>query len=270
MVFGNQHSIVRTVTQTGSMRRALGRCLRLAACLAIALAGALPAHANTYLFSFTGAEIKAALQAADGPLVFSESAYFAIFLQPDPVQISNYTYQPLSSPNPTGDNPWSADTITDPSSPDFGYSLANPCTSNCTWAGYSKGATQTDVTVLSGTNIFLGGAWASFGTPPVGWGGTVGIIQSLMPDNAVFQFGINIAGTLSGSYTVRGYASRLQSGNPGYMSGDTKEDHGVGFSLTDTPSSSEVPEPSTLALGAAGAIAFFLLRRRRTGAVSVL
>jgi hypothetical protein len=226
------------------------------------LLAAAPSFANTYLFSFTASQLQAALLTAEGPAAYNESAYFAIFVQPDPLQISNYSYLPVSSPNPTGDNPWSADVIDDPANPALGYSLGNPCTADCEWAGFYKGPTQSDVTVVSGTSIFLGGAWASFGTPPIGWGMTFGTIQDLMPGSSVFSFSINTASVLSGSYTIRGYASRLQSGDPGYMTEDTKEDHGISFSLSAEAMSS-VPEPSTLVFGAFGVGAILLARSRR-------
>jgi hypothetical protein len=234
-----------------------------------AVAGVRPAQANTYLFSFTGTELMNALNVATGPAAYGESAYFAIFVQPDPGQVSNYTFVAEKSPNPNGPNPWETNTITDPSSPNLGYSVASPCTANCAWARFDKAPNQTSVTVVSGanggpgnSNIFLDNDWFSFAAPPYGWGGTDALITSIMPGNAVFSFSIATNANLSGSYSISGYASGLQSGTSSYMTFDTKEDHGIPFTLTATAHSS-VPEPGTLGLLLTGGIALAALRRTR-------
>lgn len=240
--------------------------------VAVLLVWGAPARANTYLFSFTASQLMAALQTSQGTPIYSESAYFAIFVQPDPAQISNYTYVSETTPNPTDPNAWITNTINDPSSPNLGYST--PCTSNCIWAYFEKDPNATAVTLVSGANggagganIFKNGDFYSDTPPPYGWGPTDAIINTIMPGNDVFAFTISTTQTISGSVTLKGFASAIKSGNSTSMSIDTKESDGIPFSL----SVSQVPEPGTWAmLGGGGVLLGWLgwRRRRSTGTES--
>jgi hypothetical protein len=226
------------------------------------------ARANTYLFSFTTADLMSALQTSRGTAEYSESGYYAIFVQPDPAQITNFTVTSANTPNPTDPNVWDASVIDDPSSPFLGYGV-DSCTSNCTWAGFYKDSTYTgtpghttpnqpDVTIVSGannpgTNIFLGHSWFDTGSPPYSWGGeTRGrpptilfnqVINTVMPGSDVFSFALTTSQALSGTYQLVGYASALISGDPGSMTGDTKDSAGLAFSMDVTLGST--PEPAT-------------------------
>ena len=227
------------------------------------------AHANQYLFSFTTSQLMAALQSAEGTASYNESAYFAIFIQPDPFVISNYTYTVEVPGNYQESNPWMGGTIVDPASPNLGYSQAYPCPSDCEWAVFAKRPDQTSVTVISGanggaggSNIFMNHFWQSNAPWPYGWGGTGGVITTIMPGSDVFRFVIDTSQTLSGSYTLNGYASILQSGSQTTMTGDTKEEPGHYFSLDVTPS--DVPEPGAVGLFAAGGLVFGYRYRRTT------
>jgi len=249
-------------------RRALATRWLLPAALLL-FVGA-PARANTYLFSFTASQLMAALQTSQGNSIYSESAYFAIFVQPNPAQISSYTYVSETTPNPGDPNAWITNTITDPSSPNLGYST--PCTANCTWAYFEKDPNATSVTLVSGANggagganIFMNGDFYSDTSPPYGWGPTDAIINTIMPGADRFQFTISTTQTLSGSYTLKGFASAIKSGNSTNMSIDTKESDGIPFTLTTTLG---VPEPGTWATIAGGFVLLALLAwRRRAAAV---
>jgi hypothetical protein len=249
------------------------------------------AKANTYQFSFTASQVLSALQtshASDVNDPFLASAYFAIFVQPDPAQISGYSINPLSLgiPNPTDPNAWQASIINDPSNPALGYGLAD-CTANCDWAGFYKNTpTQAtgNATVISannlgpqGSNIFLGSDRSDNALPPFGWGGQTydfvhnryvtvfdQVINSIMPGNDAFTFTINTSQTLSGTYTLLGYASALVSGSTTLLTG-TKDDGGIAFSMQFTFGSA-TPEPATWASMFGGVLvlaAFLCLRRSR-------
>jgi hypothetical protein len=230
------------------------------------LVSGAPARANTYLFSFTASQLMTALQTSQGNAIYSESAYFAIFVQPNPAQISGYTYVSETTPNATDPNAWITNTITDPSSPNLGYST--PCTSNCTWAYFEKDPNATAVTLVSGANggagganIFKNGDFYSDTPPPYGWGSTDALIGDPMPGADVFQFVISTNQNLQGAYTLKGYASAIKSGNSTSMSIDTKESDGIPFSLTVFTG---VPEPGTWAtIGSGGLLLGLLAWRRR-------
>jgi hypothetical protein len=244
---------------------AAGLTLRCAL-LALAFIGSsTPAQANTYLFSFTTSQILTALQTAQGTAVYDESAYFAIFLQPNPAQVTNYTYSSVTSPNPTDTNAWVTNTITDPASPYFGYNNQT-CTANCTWAYFEKAPTATAVTLVSGANggsggrnIFLNGDFSSNSPPPYGWGTTDALINAIMPGSDAFQFAITTNLTLSGDFTILGRASSIKSGSASSMTLDTKENDGIAFTLTATQG---VPEPGTWSMLAIGGALLGLARLR--------
>jgi hypothetical protein len=67
------------------------------------------------------------------------------------------------------------------------------------------------------------------------------VINTIMPGNDVFTFTINTSQTLSGTYTLRGYASALVSASTTLFTG-AKDDGGLSFSL---PVSVATPEPAT-------------------------
>lgn len=235
------------------------------------------AHANTYLFSFTTAQLMTALQQSQGTALFNESAYFAIFVQPDPAQVSSYSYVTgsLTAPNPSDPNQWDTSVITDPTSPFLGYGT-NTCTANCSWAGFYKDSSAPYVTVVSGanygpggSNIFVGNDWFDQGSAPFAWGGQDTdfnvlydqYMNTVMPGSDVFSFQINTSQPLSGAITLKGSASALVSGSPTFMSGNTKDDGGLSFSLTVTPS----PEPGTWASMLGGGLVFLgLLYLKKT------
>jgi hypothetical protein len=269
MKFNNGSAIHMTTPRLTTGKHA--RSIRFAIVAAALLLFGSPAFANTYLFSFTVSQVMTALQTSEGSAAFDESAYFAIFAQPNPAVVSGYSYSSETAPNPTDPNAWVASTITDPSSPNLGYSSGAPCTSNCTWADFYKGPSQTSVTLISGanggsggSNIFQGTTWFSFSTPPYGWGFTTATISAIMPGADTFQFLISTTASLTSStYSVLGYASELQSGSPTTRTGDTKEDHGIAFTLNASVSPVTVPDPSPAVLTGGGAAVLFLLARRR-------
>jgi hypothetical protein len=259
-----------STTQTVAGRRGV----RFPALAVLSLLFCTPALANTYLFSFTVSQVMTALQTSQGSAAYDESAYFAIFAQPNPAVVSGYTYAAETAPNAGDTNPWVASTITDPSSPNLGYSAGAPCTTNCTWADFYKGPSQTSVTLISGanggaggSNIFQGTTWFSFSSTPYGWGFTTATISAIMPTTETFQFIIDSPTALTSStYSVLGFASELQSGSSLTRTADTKEDHGISFTLTANVSPvASVPDPSTgLLTGSGAALLFAFLWRRKS------
>lgn len=246
------------------------------------------ARANTYRFSFTASQVLSALQKAEGSSNFDESAYFAIFVQPDPAVVTTYSYAggiSFNAPNNGNLDAWQSNTITDPSSPNLGYSSLSPCTTNCTWVQYSKQSGdspdgQTSVTVLSqadpaagGTGDFFLGATYWDNTPaPYGWGATNATITTVYNTknaNPLFQFLVNTPLNLSGSVALQGRASSLRSSSTTtFTTGPfgTKEHDGISFNLNATVTNA-VPEPEAVVLTAAGLgfllISAVLKRRRR-------
>jgi hypothetical protein len=247
---------------------------KLIALATVLLASTQAAHANTYLFSFSTSDLMTALQTSRGPAEYSESAYYAIFVQPDPGQISSFTVTAANTPNPTDPNVWDASVINDPSSPFLGYGVTH-CTSDCTWAGFYKDSSYTgtppsttpnepDVTIVSGannpgTNIFLGHSWRDTGQTPYAWGGqTTGfppatlynqVINTVMAGSDVFSFAITTSQALSGTYQLQGYASALVSGSSTSMTGDTKDSTGLAFTINVTVATTPEPGTWTSALG---------------------
>jgi hypothetical protein len=234
--------------------------------------GASKARANTYLFSFTATDVLNALHASEGNTIFNESAYFAVFVQPSPSAVSTYSYTGIiDGPNTGNTDAWQANTITDPSNPNLGYSAGNPCTANCTWVQYSKQNGQSSVMVLSradpanGNNgdFFLNAAYSDNVPAPYGWGNTVATITSVINGtnaNPRFDFQITTPQTLTGPITLLGYASELRSTSSGtFTTGPfgTKEHDGIAFTLTATPSA--VPEPGSSLTAASGLALLFAL-----------
>lgn len=210
---------------------------------------AVPARANTYLFSFTGQEILDALKdpSAQGFVTEQESAYFGIWLQPS---VASFSYLNIYSPNPTSQQAWDANTINDPA--DLGQSG--------TFAGFNKLSNTAYVAVLSdanngGTaanNIFLNHNYTGSGTPaaPVGWGSNTQTMTEIMNTSALFKFMIETPSALTGPVTVNGVASALISGSTNIMTAGTKDFPALDFTLTETPQ--YIPEPDSWVLAVAG------------------
>jgi hypothetical protein len=233
--------------------------VKLFAVVLALLGSSQAAHANTYLFSFSTADLMSALQTSRGTAEYSESGYFAIFVQPNPSQIASFTVTAANTPNPTDPNIWDASVINDPSSPFLGYGVST-CTTDCTWAGFYKDSSEPDVTIVSGannpgTNIFLGHSWYDQGVTPYAWGGeSTGfppvvlynqVINTVMAGSDVFSFAITTTQALSGTYQLKGYASALVSGSSTSMTGDTKDATGLAFTIN--VSINPTPEPGTWA-----------------------
>jgi hypothetical protein len=223
-----------------------------------------PLRANTYMFSFTTQDLMTAFQTAQGSGVYTESAYFAFFVQPTTSQISSYSY--VSETAPTDPNQWQATTVQDYSDPNYYFTSTGSCTTNCTWAEFTKNVSlpnSSNVTVISGANggsggnnIFKDSSFAGGGLgldPPLGWGNNTLIINEIMPTTDSFSMVISTSQTLSGSYTLQGRTTALKSGNPGSLSNE-KESDGIPFTLTVTAVNT-VPEPGTSVLFAVGILA---------------
>lgn len=234
------------------------------------------ASANQYLFSFTGQQALDALLATEGATIFNKSGYFALFVQPNPSVVSSYTWVSETSPNAGAGDAWLATTITDPASPNLGFNtLAHPgnCTSNCTFAQFSKQNGQASVSMLSranggpgGANIFLNHTFHDAVPAPYGWGPTVATITSIMSESSQFQFVIDTPLTLPGNVSLIGYASELRSASTGsFPFLGSKEFNGIPFTITATVVPA-VPEPGTwiLCLGAIGLLARFRFRANKT------
>jgi hypothetical protein len=273
-------------------------------CAALLVLGASEAKANTYLFSFTAGQVLDALKTVrtnnnpDLPNDYYESAYFALFFQPDATQIANYSFvtNSLGTPNPSDPNVWETSIINDPSNPNLGYGLG-ACTSNCDWAGYYKNTTTGHSTVghpseyldyasvvsdaaLPGTNIFLNKSWRDLGSTPFYWGGTLHyvdefdddqftvlydqVINTVIPKSSTFSFTITTNQTLSGTYRIKGSASALISGSTTAFD-SVKDDGGILFDLDVTANYvSAVPEPSTCWLMLAGSLVLGIRIRAAT------
>ena len=232
------------------------------------LALAPVAHANTYLFSFTGSEILAGL--ADKQGEFTRSAYFEIFLQPDPALHASYSYTPgsIAGPTPSPANAWDATTITDPSNPLLGYDGGDlACAHNCTWVRFGKEFGQTSVSVLTSASFFNSGdvSWSSGGAFPYAWGLTPATVAAgsagLVSPSSTFQFEVTTADVLSGNVKVYGYASALISTSSTSWTG-AKETDNLPFTLT--MSLPAVPEPSTWSLLLGPAVALWIRRRSQS------
>jgi hypothetical protein len=264
---GSIESLMTTATKSlnRSKTKALGFVLGFALlCLAP------EAKANTYLFSFTGAQALDALAAAEGPIAFAKGGYFALFVQPNPAVVTNYSWVSQTSPNAGAGNEWQATTITDPANPNLGYDDAPfDCASNCTWAQFSKKPAQTSVALLSranggpgGANIFLNHTFSDNVPAPYGWGQPTATITGILSESAQFQFIVTTPLSLPGSVSLVGYASVLRSDSTSSFPGG-KEFNAIQFSLNATVSEA-VPEPATWALfGSAAALLAGINRFRR-------
>jgi hypothetical protein len=218
--------------------------------------------------TFSVADVEAALRASQGTQAYEESAYFAIFVQPNPAQLATYSYFGTpSAPNPTDVNEWDTSVISDPSSPSLGYSSATPCTADCSWAGFYKDPSTDNVTVISGANVtgfnfFLGGDWSDFVSPPYGWGYNDQYITAVMPATDRFTFQITTPAPItSNTLQLNGYAAALISGRNDQFTGDTKDLSGLGFTLTVTTTPEPAPWTSMIAGGLL--LTGFVLKRSR-------
>lgn len=228
------------------------------------------AKANTYLFSFTGQQALDALEDTLGTGEHMQSAYFVLFVQPNPIQISGYSYTSYNTPSPNAADPWGVGTITDPSSPELGYDNEFPCEQDCTWVRFGKGYLDDQVAVLTAANFFMGAQWGDNAPSPYGWGSGAGpafdgsTITSLLSPTSVFTFSITTDQVLSGTYTMQGVASALVSGSPTSFSGIIKDTVGISFTL-ELEAQSAVPEPGTWVLFSTSltAMGVYRLRRRK-------
>jgi hypothetical protein len=247
----------------GKIRKVLMSALLLG--MGVGLA-APTARANTYLFTFTTQQVMTALKTSQGTAVYNESAYFDIFVQPDTAVVTNYSFLSETAPNVGSLNAWQSTTVTD-----FSSSNVPAGTS----AFYGKLPGQTSVDVISGANaggtpadnIFLFSSYndaVGTGSPNYGWGSVIGEIDNIMTTGSIFKFMISTSLTLSSPITLHGTASALISNSPLSASG-IKDQAGITFSLTATPTA--VPEPGpqwALAGGIALLAALHFGRRART------
>ena len=240
--------------------------LRLAGLAVLGLLAAPSASANTYLFSFTTADLLSALQASDP--AYSASGFFSVFLKPTSGLINFTTFGSESSGYTTGSSNndyWQGTTINDPT--DLGAG---------TWVQFSKYNDQLNVSLISGaTNngalpdtIFMPGAnggctvspsnctYHDSGVPPqpLMFGSTTGKITHIIAGNAIWQFTLDADG-ISGPVTFSGLASAIVSSsttrfNLSGLAGN-KTDLKVAFTLDLTPST---PEPETWLLFAFGSV----------------
>jgi hypothetical protein len=226
----------------------------LRCCLALVAVAVIPntLHANQYLFSFTATDILNAL-GSQQPSSDPQSAYFAIFLQP---QLTSLSYDWVAAPaaNSPGQT-WTTSQITDFSASGTG-----------TWAQFSKGQTQGTVEVLTnsvvynGYDYFVGHSYSDTLAWPEGWGTVSGVIQSEYNGTETFNFLIDTTQTLTTAVTVKGLASALES-NSSYSYVSPKTAENISFTLTEVPT--YIPEPDTWVFMVTG-VALVLASRRWT------
>ena len=217
-----------------------------------------PAHANTYQYSFTTAQLLTALSSeAD----YSGDGYYAVLLQP--TTLTGYTIAGVNSPDPAdGAADWQATTDS-----------ANPFAGG-TWVEFAKGNTQTTVTLVSGANggtgsMFLNQTYSDSGTPapPISFGATPATITNIMSTSAVFSFALNDA-TNPGAVAFTGEAMAIWSSgsSTAFNTGKTRVDIPFTLTLTGTQAA---PEPGTWTLflaGAACVLAAATLKKRTSAA----
>jgi hypothetical protein len=217
-----------------------------------------PAHANTYQYSFTTAQL---LTALSSEVDYSGDGYYAVLLQP--TTLTGYTIAGVNSPDPAdGAADWQATTDS-----------ANPFAGG-TWVEFAKGNTQTTVTLVSGANggtgsMFLNQTYSDSGTPapPISFGTTVATITNIMSTSAVFSFALNDA-TNPGPVTFTGEAMAIWSSGSSTSFNTGKSTAGIPFSLTLTGTQA-APEPGTWTLflaGAACVLAAATLKKRTSAA----
>ena len=227
-----------------------------------------PAHASSFLFSFTTTQLLGALSATDA--TFSEDGYYAVFLQPTTLGQDNYSVQQETSPKPTGADDWQATVQTD-----------NPFVGDGTWVEFAKLDSQTYVTLVSGANgadngtqnIFIyGGPYTYSGSnkhPPLTFG--TGTITGIMPSSAVFSFSLDIAVHPGSVVAFTGEANAIWSSGSSTRYAVPKPAYYIPFAMDFTETSpgnyEVVPEPRTWILflaGAAGLLAAGLLKKKPT------
>ena len=212
-------------------------------------------HANTYLFSVTGGEILTAMaNTTDFPDNITSSGYFAIFLRPDGLsQAFSYVTQTPPSTN-SAPAAWEASTITD---------FAN--LGSGTWARFSKQQNQGQVAILSNADPGTGNIWLNYSHSdnaswPISWGPTPGQIIEILSESSRFEFTIQTSETLMGSMTLLGNATSVFSTSP-FSVISPKTEPAITFAMTVMPT--EIPEPSTWAMGLAGLATLAVFRRHR-------
>jgi len=219
------------------------------------LCAAPAAHANTYQYSFTTAQL---LTALSGEADYSEDGYYAVLLQP--TTLTGYSIAGETTPDPSdGAADWQATTDS-----------ANPFAGG-TWIEFAKGNTQTSVTLVSGANGGPGGRnifyYQGIGTdntyndsgvpaPPISFGTTVASITNIMSTSAVFSFQLNDA-TNPGAVAFTGEAMAIWSSgsSTSFNTGKSRADIPFALTLTGTQAA---PEPGTWILFLAGAACVLL------------
>jgi hypothetical protein len=258
-MFTKEHILIQGKYGIGEL--AVGRQTLKSALQLVVLAGlvfcATPVRANTFLYTVSAGDFFYDIAAAAPAGGSASIGIFGIFLQPTNLG-STYTFVSESAPNSGDPDAWTATTVIDPS--------LGPGT----WLAFTKGPTQTSVSLIShadpGTgNIFLGKQYHDNLAPPSGWGTTTGTVTTIVPDIATFHFAIDspVAMPLS-SVQFKGIAAVIHSGSSAQfpnclfgICGDKTED----FSFTYA-----APEPGTwvlFGLGLTSIAAGKAFRKRR-------
>jgi hypothetical protein len=258
-MFTKEHILIQGKYGAGELvtgRRTVKSALRL-----VVLAGlvfcAAPVRANTYLYSISAGDFFFDIAAAAPAGGSASMGIFGIFLQPTNLG-STYTFVSESAPNPGAPDGWAATTMIDPS--------LGPGT----WLAFTKGPTQTSVSLIShadpGTgNIFLGKQYHDNLAAPSGWGTTTGTVTTIIPDTATYHFVVDspVALPLS-AIQFKGIAAVIHAGSSAQfpncrfgICGDKTED--ISFTYA-------APEPGTwilFGLGLTSIAAGQALRKRR-------
>jgi hypothetical protein len=221
------------------------------------------AHAATYLYTFSAATLLTQLQAQDP--VYSESVYFAIFLQP-PSAIGTYSYGTEVSPKPAGTG------VAD----DWQATLASPDALHPTnYVEFAKENTQSTVTVLAASSVwswsnispnvsFNGLNYVNGGAAPGGWNQSSGATIDSDTFAQNFSFTLTNVTTGPGPFTFNGLASEIQSSSTTTVT-STKVNTGVPFTISLTGTLVAAPEPDTIVLLGLGVALMFAggVRKRK-------
>jgi len=275
----------------------LGRWPVLLVVVLASLLWAPPARANYYLFSFNASSVLSALQTSQGA-AYNSDAFFGLWFQPCLVAgagsscttaiVSGQDVSALTNPDSTPPDNWStSNSFSDPSDNSYG---------NNTWAYFGKQANQQYVSVLSGANggahgnIFVPNgpgtpcssanttncaSWSDTGQPLVDFGnynGGSAFLTNLINPAATISFIVNSPSALSGSYTIKGIASAINTDSTtSYDLLGTKTIQDIQFSLTVTPTFAGAPEPGSwllMALGGGLVVVGSIRKKRRSPASS--
>ena len=240
-------------------RRAVRRISLVVLVLFACFAGAAPAHANTYLFSFTTAQVLSALQTAVGSVPsegpYNEDGFFAVWFQPSGFATSGGDNTVVSNPDSTTD-PWATNAnFTDPSDPNYGPG---------DWIQFSKQTNQLDISLITGNSTLFVPAgctdttttnchqYSDNGVQPVAFGSFNSLnggsyLTNIIGNAATWSFEVETNSILNGSYTIQGIASGIHTGATTWPAGNsgvtTITD--ITFSMTASPTLAANPEPGT-------------------------